>query len=158
VPDPASLAQYGLVGLFLAAFLAGSILPFSSEVVLVAVLAVGVPTWSAVAVATVGNVLGALTLYAMGRLVASRPSGRGLSDRLLTRLTSADPTRLKRARERLEKWGPVILLAAWIPIVGDVLVLAAGLLALPIVPVTVYTSIGKAARYAALAAVFIATR
>lgn len=158
VPDPDTLTQYGLTGLFLAAFLAGSILPFSSEVVLVGVLAVGVSAWSAVAVATAGNVLGALTLYGMGRLVVVRPRGRSVADRLLARLTTEDPGRLSRARMRLQRWGPVVLLAAWIPFVGDALVLAAGLLELRVAPVTLYTSIGKAARYIVLAAIVLAAR
>ena len=158
MPDPETLTQYGLVGLFFAAFLAGSILPFSSEVVLVGVLAVGVSAWSAVAVATAGNVLGGLSLYGMGRLVVVRPRGNRLADRLLARFTTEDPRRLSRAQARLKRWGPVVLLAAWIPIVGDVLVLAAGLLELPVAPVALYTAIGKAARYVVLAATFLAVQ
>jgi membrane protein YqaA with SNARE-associated domain len=157
VPDPASLTELGLAGLFIAAFLAGSILPFSSEVVLVGVLALGTSTGSAVAVATVGNVVGALTLYGMGRLAAVRRRGeRTLTNRVLFRLTSEDPARLSRASKRIEKWGPVALLAAWVPFVGDALVLTAGLLALPLAPVTVYVTVGKAARYLALAAGLVA--
>jgi len=153
VLDPASLTELGLIGLFLAAFVAGSIVPFSSEVVMGGVLALGVSTWSVVTVATVGNVLGALTLYGMGRLVTARKQGgRRLTDRLLARFTAEDPARLARARKLIDKWGPAALLAAWIPIVGDALVLAAGMLALPLAPVTFYTTIGKAARYLALAA------
>jgi len=157
MPDPASLTELGLAGLFVAAFLAGSIVPFSSEVVLVGVLALGSPAAPTVVVATLGNVLGALTLYGMGRLVTiRRPGQRTLTDRLLTRLAQEDPARLERARARLEKWGPVALLAAWVPVVGDALVLTAGLLALPLAPVTLYTTVGKAARYAVLAAGVVA--
>ncbi len=152
MPDPVSLTELGLAGLFIAAFLAGSILPFSSEVVLVGVLALGASTGPAVVVATVGNVLGALTLYGMGRLVSiRRPGRRTFADRVLTRFTAADPGRLAQARTRIEKWGPVALLGAWVPFVGDGLVLAAGLLTLPLAPVTFYATVGKAARYLALA-------
>lgn len=155
--DPASLTELGLAGLFFAAFLAGSVLPVSSEPVLVGVLSLGVSSGWAVTVATIGNVLGALTLYAMGRMVAARKQhGRGVTDRLLTRFTSEDPARLNRARERLGRWGPIALLAAWIPVLGDALVLGAGLLELPLVPVTIYSTIGKAARYLVVAAAFSA--
>jgi len=154
VPDPASLTELGLWGLFVASFLAGSILPFASEVVLAGVLLLGVSAGAAVSVATLGNVLGALTLYALGRIVVARPPGKenSLVERLLSRFTTEDPVRLEKARGRLERWGPVALLAAWVPLVGDALVLAAGLLRLPLGRVTLYTTLGKAGRYATLAA------
>ncbi len=152
MPDPASLIELGLVGLFVAAFLAGSILPFASEAVLVGVLMLGASAGAAVSVATLGNVLGALTLYAMGRLVtARRDRPPGPADRLLSRLVGTEPAGLERAEERLRRFGPVALLAAWVPVLGDALVLAAGLFALPIAPVTSYIALGKAARYLALA-------
>lgn len=153
MPDPASLVALGLAGLFVAAFLAGSVLPFSSEVVLAGVITLGASPISAVVVATAGNVLGALTVYAVGRLLTGRRCrAGGLTDSLIRRISNEDPRRLARARTRLERWGPVALLLAWVPIIGDVLALAAGMLALPLLPATLYITAGKAARYAALAA------
>ena len=63
VPD---LVQLGLLGLFLASFLAGSVLPFPSEGVLAALVGQGQSVGLVVGVATAGNVLGAITLYGMG--------------------------------------------------------------------------------------------
>ena len=152
LPEASSLAELGLAGLFLSAFLAGSILPFASEAVLVAVLLLGTEPWPAVTVATAGNVLGALTLYAMGRWVTARESQENaLLHRLLARHTTEDPVRLEKAHRRIERWGPLALVAAWIPLLGDALVLCAGLLALPLAPVTLFVTLGKAARYATVA-------
>ena len=63
-----SLSEWGYAGLFIAAFLAGSILPFSSEVVLGLLLVAGYSTWGCVVSATAGNWLGGITCYYIGRL------------------------------------------------------------------------------------------
>ena len=62
------LTSYGLWGMFIAAFLAGSILPFSSEAVMIALLAVGISPWLLLLSASAGNSLGGITCYYIGRL------------------------------------------------------------------------------------------
>ena len=62
------LITYGEWGMFISAFLAGSILPFSSEAVMVALLAVGNSPWMLLLYASVGNSLGGVTCYYIGRL------------------------------------------------------------------------------------------
>ena len=62
------LIDWGYVGLFLSALLAGSILPFSSELVLVALVKLGLSPTLCVLSAAVGNTVGGLTCYYMGRL------------------------------------------------------------------------------------------
>ena len=57
------LLDYGYVGMFLAAFLAGSILPFSSEALLVAFVEMGLDPVGTVAAATLGNTAGSMTCY-----------------------------------------------------------------------------------------------
>ena len=121
----------GLLGLFLAAFLAGSIVPFPSEGVLAALVYNGVPMASAVLVGTLGNVLGAVTLYAMG--------------------WKLDPETIRRAREKWKRWGAWGLLFAWVPFVGDAFVLAAGLVRVRFWLFLVLVAAGKAARYFAVA-------
>ena len=61
------LIGYGPWGLFISAFLAGSILPFSSEPVMVALLAVGGNPWALFFAASAGNTLGGVTCYYIGR-------------------------------------------------------------------------------------------
>ena len=62
------LIDWGLPGLFLAAMLAGSIIPFSSELVLVALVKLGLPPTACLLSATLGNTVGGMTCYYMGRL------------------------------------------------------------------------------------------
>ena len=64
----AGLSEWGYIGLFIAGFLAGSILPFSSEVVLGLLLYAGYNEWGCLASATAGNWLGGVTCYYIGRL------------------------------------------------------------------------------------------
>ena len=158
--DTEVLATLGLWGLFLAAFLAGTLVAFGSEAALIAVLLLGVPAATAVGVATVGNTLGSLTVYAIGRAVVGREETRRriLEHRWLDRWRDADPKKLTRAQATIERWGPVALLLSWVPAIGDVLVLAAGLARLRPVRVVVYVATGKAARYAALAWAVVALR
>ena len=63
-----ALIDYGYWGMFLSAILAGSVVPFSSEVVMLGLMAAGLDRWPLIIWATVGNVLGALLTYYMGRL------------------------------------------------------------------------------------------
>ena len=62
------LIDWGYVGLFISALLAGSIIPFSSEIVMVALVKVGLSPALCVLSATLGNTLGGMTCYYMGRL------------------------------------------------------------------------------------------
>lgn len=150
--DVADWAQWGLWGLFLAAFLAGTVLAFGSEAVLVALLVLGVQPVATVAVATSGNVLGALTVVAIGRLAArGQLLERPWLSRWAERVRPKDPERLERARVRLERWGPRSLLLSWVPVIGDALVFAAGILRLGLGWVLLYLVLGKLLRYAGLA-------
>jgi membrane protein YqaA with SNARE-associated domain len=128
--------ETGLATLFAAAFVSATILPANSEVVLIAVL-LSFPERAveAIAVATVGNTLGGATTYGIGRLLPQR------------RLPSARALRLVR------RFGFVILLFSWLPIVGDALCLAAGWLRLPLRPCLLAMAAGKLARYVAIAKV-----
>jgi membrane protein YqaA with SNARE-associated domain len=140
------VAELGLLGLFLAAFLAGSVVPFPSEGVLVFLVGEGRPIALAVGVATAGNVLGAITLYGMGWGLE-----RGLlRGRLRNRLAN-DPERLARARARIERWGAWGLLLAWVPFVGDLFVLGAGLTGVRFGLFVTLVTLGKLGRYAVVA-------
>jgi membrane protein YqaA with SNARE-associated domain len=146
LPDPNLLAAWGLPGLFLVAVLAGSIVPMPSEALLVAVISAGVSPVTAVSVATVGNVLGALSLYLLGRWGARGGAG-GRLEQWLARRTAREAPRLERARLRLRRWGAPVLLLSWLPFLGDAFVLAAGLVGVRIVPFLVFTTVGKGLRY-----------
>ena len=148
--DPASLAAFGLPGLFLAAFLAGSIVPLPSEAVAVALVAGGVSPAVVVGVATAGNLCGAATLYALGiGFHGFLAAGRGPSrlQALARRFDSADS---RRAATRLRRYGAPLLLLSWLPVAGDALVVAAGTVGVRPLSFLLFTTAGKALRYVAV--------
>ncbi len=146
LPDLSSIAAWGLPGLFLVALAAGSVFPVPSEAVLVAVSLATERPWTAWAVATVGNVLGAATLWTLGRWAAAGSSGP--LARWITRRKEANAERFLRAQQRLSRWGAPALLMTWVPIIGDVFVLAAGFVGVRPVPFLFFTTLGKGLRYA----------
>jgi membrane protein YqaA with SNARE-associated domain len=125
----------GLAGLFLASFLAATLLPGGSEAVFAALLLAHpdqvVP---ALLLATIGNTLGGMTTYGMARWLPQ----------------NIPPEKSALVRRR----GAPILLLAWLPIVGDLLCVAAGWLRLPWLPCVLWMAAGKGARYAVLAWAF----
>ena len=77
------LATYGYVGLFVASFLAATILPFSSEIVFTTLLyTTNCNVWGLVGVATLGNTAGALTCYGLGRIGKTESPYRRYNSRL----------------------------------------------------------------------------
>lgn len=123
--------ESGLFGLFAAAFVAATLLPLSSEVVLLGFLKFHPQAaLNAVALATLGNTLGGMTSYAIGRFVP-RPH---TIDQL----------------DRVRRYGAPILVLAWLPVIGDALCLAAGWLRLNWLAVTMFQALGRLARYAAI--------
>ncbi|MBI3899918.1 MAG: DedA family protein [Gammaproteobacteria bacterium] len=131
--------------LFFSALLSATLLPGSSEALLLYRLSVGDNVWPAVLTATAGNVLGSLITYGMGRL------GNEALHRKWLRMS---PTALARGERWFQRYGRLALLFAWLPIVGDPLCLVAGLSrSSPGWFVTLVT-IGKLGRYLLIAWVF----
>jgi membrane protein YqaA with SNARE-associated domain len=153
--DPLVPAAWGLPGLFLAAFLSGSVVPLPSEAVLLALQSGGLRPVPLVVVATLGNLLGASTLYWLGAAV-SRGAGGALGRKLLERI-DRDRAGFERAQQRLRRWGAPLLLLTWLPIVGDLFVIGAGFVGVRPVPFLAFTAVGKAARFALVASAAAAT-
>jgi membrane protein YqaA with SNARE-associated domain len=134
----------GLGGLFLIAFVAATVLPAQSEAALVALLVAGAQSpVLLVAVASLGNVLGAVVNWALGRGVER------FKDR---RWFPASPAALDRATGWYRRWGRWSLLLSWAPIGGDALTVAAGVLREPLWSFVLLVAIAKTARYIVLAA------
>ena len=134
----------GLWGLFLAAFLAATVLPFSSEAVLAAMV---LGPWSSVAlwaVASAGNWLGGMSSYGLGRLGDPLRSARWLR---------ADPAKALRWQHRIQRYGTWAALLCWVPVIGDPIAIALGLGKAPAWSVGVLMLVGKAVRYAVVLAV-----
>lgn len=133
-----SLAFAGLGGLFLAAFIAATLFPASSEAALAGLVASGAyDPWLLIGVASLGNILGASVNWALGRWAAESRWVRG--NRHLT-----------RAGLYFQRYGRWSLLFSWLPVIGDPLTLAAGLARLPFLAFLVPVALGKIARYLAV--------
>jgi len=128
--------------LFFSALISSTLFPGGSEAVLLYKLNEGGDAVTLVITATVGNVLGSLISYGMGRL------GNEAVHKKWLRM---DEAKVARAERWFEKYGMPSLLFAWLPIVGDPLCLVAGLLRSNVMMFLVLVTIGKAARYAFLA-------
>jgi len=135
------LTGYGLGGLFIASFLAATILPLSSELVLGYLLLHNYTVPGVLVVATLGNVLGALTNYGVGR------AGGGL---MLEKHSGFRRKRSRRPGTGFKTHGTLSLLLAWVPIIGDPLTVVAGMLKIRLWVFLTLVSIGKFTRYAVL--------
>lgn len=132
------LIELGPWGMFISAFLAGSVAPFSSELVMGALLLAGVPAPEILITASVGNVLGAMLNYLIGR------SGK---EEWITKYLKVKPEKLAKAQRWVEKYGPIMGLLAWLPIIGSVITLALGYMRSPVVRSVLFITLGKVARY-----------
>ena len=130
-----SLEFAGLGGLFLAAFIAATLFPASSEAALAGLVASrAYDPWLLIGIASLGNVLGAAVNWALGRWAAE------------SRWVTGN-RHLARAGSHFRRYGGWSLLLSWLPVIGDPLTLAAGLARMPFVAFLVPVAVGKVARY-----------
>jgi membrane protein YqaA with SNARE-associated domain len=132
-----AVPEQGLLALALVAFLAASVLPLSSEALLLAVVAAQPQHWGwALAVATLANTAGSVTTYWLGRI--SHKPGK----------PAPRPEKLEKYLAWFERYGSATLFFAWMPWLGDGLVLLAGWLKLNAWHATAWVGLGKLVRYA----------
>jgi len=123
--------------LFFSAFISSTLFPGGSEAVLAYLVSDAKhPLFLLIIVATVGNTLGAMTSWGIGRLISIRYS--------VKRLSKAPQ---QKAVERLQKYGSPVLLLSWLPVIGDPLCVAAGWLRIHWVQSLLFISVGKLLRY-----------
>lgn len=132
------LVQYGDLGMFAAAFLAGSFFPFSSEVVMLGLLAAGTDADSLLIWGTAGNTIGSLFNYGVGSL------GR---DEWITRFAKVTPEKLERGKQWVRRYGAWAGLLAWIPLLGSVITVAMGFLRVRLPYAMLAIGTGKYIRY-----------
>lgn len=132
------------------AFLSATLLPGSSEAALAAALRLTeAPAAVLIGAATIGNTLGALVNWLLGRLAA------GTGSRIRLPVSEA---RIERARRFYNRYGVWTLLLSWLPVVGDPLTVLAGLARTPLALFVPLVAAGKLARYLAIAGiVFLAS-
>ncbi len=139
------LGAWGYWGLFLGSFLASTVLPFSSDALLIAALLAGGNVVWVVVSATVGNFLGGLTTYYVGYL------GRW---EWIERYLRVSRQKLERQSAVIQKYGSLIALMSWIPVVGDVVTVALGFYRVNFVTSSIYMFIGRALRFILWALIF----
>ena len=133
----------GYVGLFAAALGAATLLPLQSEALLVGLIVSDrYWLWGLLAVATLGNVLGSLVNWWLGR---------GIERFQDQRWFPVSAKHMDTARKHYERYGHWSLLLSWMPVIGDPLTLIAGVMREPLGRFVLIVTVAKAARYAVVA-------
>ena len=133
------LASYGVWGMFIAAFLAGSILPFSSEAVMIALLAAGINPYLLLLYASIGNSLGGITCYYIGRLTTPER---------IQQIFRIKPQRMEQAHRLVAQWGSLMGFFCWLPFLGDAILVTLGIMRSNPLATNITMIIGRTLRYA----------
>ncbi len=132
------LLEFGYLGLFIGSFVAATLVPFSSDVLLVGMLLAGGDIVWTVVVATLGNWLGGLTSYWVGWL------GKW---EWIERYFKIKRETLERQKARVDRYGSWLALLTWLPFVGDVFAVALGFYRVRFRSTAVLMLVGKGARF-----------
>lgn len=133
------LEELGLVGLFLGTFLAATILPFSSDALYIAVLLATKDSAGCLIMGTLGNWLGSVTTYWLGRLAKWE---------WVEKVFKVKQETLEKQKVYIDKYGVWMALICWVPVVGDVVAIALGFYKANALWTTVLLLVGKFARFA----------
>lgn len=132
------LIDWGYIGLFISALLAGSIIPFSSELVMIALVKVGLSPVLCVIAATLGNTVGGMSCYYMGRL--------GKVD-WIEKYFKVKKEKVEKMQQFLQGKGALMAFFAFLPFVGEVIAIALGFMRSNIWLTTTSMFTGKLIRY-----------
>ncbi len=132
------MVELGYWGLFLASFLAATVIPFSSEAILSGMILAGANPLGALLVATLGNWLGGMSSYGIGRM--------GSIERV-TRWLRVKPHQVHRMSELINGRFVWASLLCWMPVFGDVIAVTLGLFRANVWITSMGMFVGKALRY-----------
>lgn len=133
------MSEFGYLGLFLSAFLAATLLPIQSEAVLAALtIQEGFSFWWLILVAGIGNTLGSVVNWVLGRWFLHYQDRRWFP---------IPKKALEKAQDRFQRWGVWSLLLAWTPFIGDPLTFVAGVLRVRFDVFLILVAISKFSRY-----------
>ena len=135
------LTSYGYWGMLMAAFLAGSFFPFSSEAVMLGLMATGLDPWQLTVYGTVGNVLGSVVNYGVGRM------GRL---EWIEKYLHVDKAALDKAERFMAGRGAMMGFFAFLPLLGSAITILLGLMRANIVISFISITLGKLFRYLVL--------
>ena len=132
------LIEYGYIGVFIASFLAATVLPFSSEIVLTGVLLSGAAYWPCMIAATIGNFLGGMTCFWIGKIGKIE---------WIKKYLRLDIDKLERIQKRIQKRGAWVGFFVFLPGIGYFIAIALGFMRANSWIVAISMLIGKALRY-----------
>lgn len=138
------LLDLGYFGLFIGALLAATIIPFSSDFLLIGMLAAGGNVVLTVIVASLGNWAGGMISYWMGH------AGRW---EWIERWFKVKRETLEKQKTRIDRWGAWLAFLSWLPLVGDLFALGLGFYKVNPWQVALFMFIGKTARFVGWAVV-----
>lgn len=132
------MESWGLWGLFLGSFLASTILPFSSEALLVGAIAIGNNIWKCVFIAAIGNSLGGILSFYLGKL------GKW---EWLEKYFKVKKEKIENFRTKIEKIKFIAAFFAWLPMIGDLIAITLGFMKLSPFWCCLYMTIGRFVRF-----------
>lgn len=133
-----NLIEYGYIGLFLACFIAATVVPMSSEVVFIGLLLAGANPIISTIVATAGNTLGGMTGYLLGFW------GKW---EWIERYFRVKEESLQKWSGTVKKYGSIMAFFSWLPGIGDFIPVLLGLMRTSGYSVFTFMLLGKASRY-----------
>ena len=133
-----SFAEWGYLGLFLASFLAATIIPLGSEIVLSILIANNYDITLSLFIASVGNWLGGLSSYGIGRL------GNWT---IIERYFRVSKKKIKSLKIKIDNWGSILAFFCWLPIFGDPIAIGLGFFRTNLLMVSLWMFLGKLIRY-----------
>ena len=132
------LLEWGYLGLFVGSFLAATILPFSSEILVIGLLLAEANFIYVFISATLGNWLGSISSYGIGWL------GKW---EWIEKWLKISHKKIEQQQVRIKKYGSLLAFLVWVPIIGDVLALALGFYRVNFIKCSVFILVGKSSRY-----------
>lgn len=132
------LTELGLFGLFISSFLSATVIPFSSEFVLSFMILNGFDIYLTILIATIGNWLGGLSSYLIGRL------GKW---NIIEKHFGVDKNKVFNFKLKVDRWGSVLAFFSWLPIIGDVIAVSLGFFRTNFILVSIWMLLGKILRY-----------
>lgn len=133
-----SLIDLGYLGLFIGSFLASTVIPMSADVLLIGILALGGNVWACLVIATLGNWLGGLTSYWIGWI------GKW---EWIEKWLKVKQEQLEKQKEKVDKYGSLLALLTWLPLIGDLFALALGFYKINPRTSAFYMLVGRFARF-----------
>lgn len=135
------LLDYGYWGMLIASFLAGTVVPFSSELIMVTLIRMGLNPMLTILVGTLGNVMGGMTGYWIGHLGNMK---------WIERYFGVSPQKLERAKRFVNGRGAWMGLFCFIPFIGEAITIVLGLMRANVYITLLSMTIGKFSRYAVI--------